>query len=738
LLSRDKSCTRDMGALEDAQAVSMMLTRRCNMTCAHCSVHSGPKIREEPTRDELIATLHSAADAGIRSVQITGGEPMIREDIVFELLRVAKKRGMMTTMSSNGFWGKRQSNAWRTVAALKRADLKRVTISYDRYHAQFQGPQPALNIARAAEWFNLPMNINITRVVNDPEIANIVAPFEKRHQLKMRFYDVQEVGRARELPIAELRGETSGYCTACCVPAITDDGRITACNGPSYFLDETSPLVIGSFRKTPMAQLIQKHTNDPILETIRRVGPERLLHELEDAGVARELGIRRQHSGLCDLCMDINTNPAAVSVLRERLSTPQHQATLAARRMVIFGGSAQRTLGIEYANGVGAANLWMDAAAGRFDRFDANAEAILGRADFDWNRATTYLVQCGVSRSLAPMLSRRSLKRWAPSFFVERISRAAIREGLHDLTQREIVRRLNDALEAISAKGVLLKGGAILSLDAHHPGSLARRAAGDIDIYVSPARAGELRTKLLQSGFTGASAAERTGPHHLAPVSFSGVSVEIHTSIMPSFWGLPEAEMLGRARSLPDFNSLSTLDTEGMILHALVHTSAHVFSHGLRAAWDVVWLLERFPSVDAALLLKWVKQLEMPRSFWVPANVMSKGFVQLPRELTNHIPRDERQSRLERVADLRMFSAIENAFEINPISKNGFFLLLHDSNFGRARHVAALFRPEERESRRSAAKMLKEAETPGNHSLLRLQLREGMTHWKQFRSLANR
>lgn len=738
MASRDKSCTRAIGDIEEPQLVAIMLTRRCNMTCAHCSVQSGPKIREEPTRDELIATLHSAADAGIRSVQITGGEPMIREDIVFDLLRVAKKRGMIATMSSNGFWGKRQAKAWRTVAALKRADLKRITISYDRYHAQFQGPQPALNIARAAEWFNMPLNINITRVANDPEIASIIAPFEKRHQLKMRFYDVQEVGRARELPIAELRGETSGYCTACCAPAITDDGRVTACNGPAYFLDDSSPLVIGSFRKTPMAQLLQKHANDPILETIRRAGPERLLHELEEAGVARELGIRRQHSGLCDLCIDINTNPAAVAVLRERLAAPQHQAMLAARRMVISGGSVQRTLGIEYANGVGAANLWMHAAAGRFDRFDATAEQVLGRADFDWNRATTYLIQCGLSRALAPMLSRRSLKRWAPSFFVERISKAAIKEGLHDLTQREIIRRLNDALEAIGAKGVLLKGGAILALDQHHSGELTRRAAGDIDIYVSPPRAADLRTRLLRNGFTGDTVAERTGPHHLAPVTFSGVSVEIHTRIMPSFWGLPEAEMLSRARPLPDLDSLSTLDTEGLILHALVHTSAHVFSHGLRAAWDIVWLLERFGSPDAGVLSKWVRQLEMPRSFWVPAHVVSRNFVSLPVELMDDVPRDERQRRLERIADLRMFSAIENAFEINPISKNGFFLMLHDSSFGRVRHVAALFRPEERESRRSAAKMLRESDTLGNHSLLALQLREGMTHWKQFRDLAGR
>jgi hypothetical protein len=245
-----------------------------------------------------------------------------------------------------------------------------------------------------------------------------------------------------------------------------------------------------------------------------------------------------------------------------------------------------------------------------------------------------------------------------------------------------------------------------------------------------------LRTRLLQSGFTGEIVADRTGPHHLAPVMFGGESVEIHTRIMPSFWGLPEADMISRARALPDSGSLFTLDTEGMILHALVHTSAHVFSHGLRAAWDVMWLLERFPSIDASLLLKWVKQLAMPRSFWVPARLISKGFVQLPVELMKSVPRDDRQSRLERVADLRMLSAIENAFEINPISKNGFFLMLHDSTFGRARHVASLFRPEERESRRSAAKMLTDADAPENRSLLALQLREGMTHWKQFRSIA--
>ncbi|MGH9424364.1 MAG: radical SAM protein, partial [Thermoanaerobaculia bacterium] len=372
--------------------------------------------------------LNAAADAGINSVQLTGGEPMIREKLVFELLRVAKQRGMIATISSNGFWGRRPPNALRLVAALKRAGIARITISYDRYHAQFQGPQPALNIARAAEWCNMPLNINITRVANDPDLAGIVAPFEKRHQLKMRFYDVQEIGRARQLPIAELRGNTSGYCTACCIPALTDDLRMTACNGPSYFLDESSPLAIGSLRNSTMSELLARHNGDQLLETIRRAGPERLLRELEDAGVARELGIRKQHSGMCDLCLDINTKPAAVTILRERFATSTHAASLAARRAVILGGRESRLLGIEYANNAGAASLWMDAASNRFDRFDETAAKILGRADFDWNRMSSYLARCGVARAVSPALTRSSLKRWAPSFFIDRLERAAIDE----------------------------------------------------------------------------------------------------------------------------------------------------------------------------------------------------------------------------------------------------------------------------------------------------------------------
>ena len=158
--------------------VALMLTRRCNMTCGHCSVASGPQVQGEPEAAELLDYLRQAAAAGVRSVQLTGGEPMLREQVVLQLLRECRRLGLAAAMTTNGFWGSTLSDARRRLKALRRAGLGLLTVSYDRYHAEFQDPQPILNIARSAEALNFPMNINIVRVAEDPELPRLIAPFE--------------------------------------------------------------------------------------------------------------------------------------------------------------------------------------------------------------------------------------------------------------------------------------------------------------------------------------------------------------------------------------------------------------------------------------------------------------------------------------------------------------------------------------------------------------------------------
>ena len=83
--------------------VALMVTRRCNMSCGYCSVESSPHLKVEPSEADLLDYVRQAAAAGVKSVQITGGEPMLREKVVLRLLRECKRLGIATFTNTNGF-----------------------------------------------------------------------------------------------------------------------------------------------------------------------------------------------------------------------------------------------------------------------------------------------------------------------------------------------------------------------------------------------------------------------------------------------------------------------------------------------------------------------------------------------------------------------------------------------------------------------------------------------------------
>jgi len=74
--------------------MALMLTRRCNMRCGHCSVESGPDVRGEPTEAELFDRVRQAAASGVRAINLTGGEPMLRPWTALRLVRAARRLGV--------------------------------------------------------------------------------------------------------------------------------------------------------------------------------------------------------------------------------------------------------------------------------------------------------------------------------------------------------------------------------------------------------------------------------------------------------------------------------------------------------------------------------------------------------------------------------------------------------------------------------------------------------------------
>ncbi|MEB3306900.1 MAG: nucleotidyltransferase family protein [Cyanobacteriota bacterium] len=709
----------------------VMVTRRCNLGCAHCSVESSPEVRgRQPTESELLDVVRQAASAGVRAVQFTGGEPMLRQRLVLRLMREARRLGMDSALTTNGFWGRTPNLARSRLRALLAAGLTRLTVSFDRYHAAFQGPEPAVNIVRAGDTLGFPVNINVTRVRDEEGLEAIVAPFAQLPAAQLRFYDVQPVGAAaRTTPDHQWRAETSGFCSACEAATVTDDGRLIACNGPAYFTSPGHPLHLGSLRDRPLSTLLAAHRDDPLLDTIRTLGPERLRSELARIPGFEAFPFRDRYRGLCDLCLHITGDPSAVEALRGHLADGRLAAERHAMALLIADQRRSGALNRRIVNAEAAARLFHQGVTQGPGSWRAESSRLLGRADLDWQHQAELLVASGLARPLLPVLEDPELQRWAPEFFLSRVREAALRDGLRELVQLDVLERIDRALVALGGRGVLLKGAALLARRAERR---VLRAAGDIDLLVPEPLAQPLRRQLLEEGFQGDHHAIRSAPHHLAPIVWRGVTIEIHTGIMPAFWGLPERQMLQRSWAVPGFSALATLDHEGMILHAVAHSTTHLFGQGQKLAWDLDHLLltaER--PIDWSRLQAWVEACRVPRAFWVPCAVVARELnLGIPAAFLASAPVDRRQRQLELIAQRRLFTALETAFAINPLSRTAVFLLLHEGVRARLAYLNGLFGSAASEARRSAA-IRSAAQRP---SALPTHLREAWQQLRQFRA----
>lgn len=113
-----------------APVVIWNLLRRCNLTCKHCYATSADsEFRNELDTTEALGVIDQLHEAGVRVLILSGGEPLLRDDI-FQLADYARDKGFYVALSTNGTLIDEQ-NIERIVAA----DFDYVGISIDGLEA---------------------------------------------------------------------------------------------------------------------------------------------------------------------------------------------------------------------------------------------------------------------------------------------------------------------------------------------------------------------------------------------------------------------------------------------------------------------------------------------------------------------------------------------------------------------------------------------------------------------------
>ena len=190
--------------------ISWNTTRRCNLFCRHCYRESGPgeDIQGELSTAEGIELIASIAEAGFRLLIFSGGEPLLREDIL-ELIATARDRGLVPAMGTNGTL--LTESVARELAA---AGLRGIAISVDsldsEYHDAFRGRAGAYDLTQAgirnalAAGLRVQINLTLTEK-NLEEFDKMVAYYESTGVHAIHPFFLVPTGRARSMPEEELK-----------------------------------------------------------------------------------------------------------------------------------------------------------------------------------------------------------------------------------------------------------------------------------------------------------------------------------------------------------------------------------------------------------------------------------------------------------------------------------------------------------------------------------------------------
>ena len=269
----------------------MSITDRCQLRCVYCTYWQEWQKRppaEILRYEELLRLAAVAADAGIRKIRITGGEPLVRRGIVGFLQDLNRIPGIdKVCLTTNGVLLRELALAIYNTG-VRHLNVSLDTLKRDRYR-RITGsdnlPAVMAGLERAASLGFHPIKINcvVLKGINDDEVLDL-ARLAQNHPFQVRFIELMPTtsrtwwqrhflsmaevrrrlavlgpleplireaaaGPARTFRLPGFRGElgfispmSEHHCPTCNRLRLSSDGKIRPCLLRSQELDLKGPL----------------------------------------------------------------------------------------------------------------------------------------------------------------------------------------------------------------------------------------------------------------------------------------------------------------------------------------------------------------------------------------------------------------------------------------------------------------------------------------------------------------
>lgn len=181
----------------DITYLRLSVTDRCNLRCRYCMPLEGvcKKMHEEMlTEEEMIRVVAAAASLGISKVRITGGEPLVKKNIVSICEHVVGVKGIEEVcLTTNGILLPQYAKALHG-AGVNRLNISLDTLTPEKYayitrtgelNNALQGLYAALDVG----FEKIKINAVLIGGFNDDEIASL-AQLTMQHPMDVRFIEL--------------------------------------------------------------------------------------------------------------------------------------------------------------------------------------------------------------------------------------------------------------------------------------------------------------------------------------------------------------------------------------------------------------------------------------------------------------------------------------------------------------------------------------------------------------------
>lgn len=182
------------------------VTDRCNLRCVYCMPESGLPWIPKPdilTYEEIARIVEAGAWVGLRSVRLTGGEPLLRRDLVRLVDMLARIPGIDDiSLSTNGLLLAERATELRD-AGLRRVNISLDTLREDRFFtlARRNGLDRVIaGIDAAIDAGLKPIKLNcvVMRGQNDDELVEF-AELTRKREIYVRFIELMPVAENLEM-----------------------------------------------------------------------------------------------------------------------------------------------------------------------------------------------------------------------------------------------------------------------------------------------------------------------------------------------------------------------------------------------------------------------------------------------------------------------------------------------------------------------------------------------------------